>query len=334
MLAYQALRAAGLDELRRRVPLVVPWLAGRMDTLQDWNQSTVLAVEVSRLRRWYRPGLLLLGDATHTMSPVAGVGISLAIQDAAVAANVLAPRLRTRRVGVSDLAAVQRRREWAVRLLQAYQGLAQRWLLATQRDQEARIPLMLRVQARVPLRHRMGAQGTDDARKRALTSGLGIGRARPLPARRVPASLGQRRPVWSSPSWSQSPSRRASAAGRRGPAGFPESKGRPLLEDSNSDRFLQSGCKLVLVGSRELQDGSELELAADDSGDGEESGCRRRSGCRAACRSRAVDTRASCRPVELLLKQMLDWRVNFGDQTTSFLALVSRERRVTRSSPS
>jgi 2-polyprenyl-6-methoxyphenol hydroxylase-like FAD-dependent oxidoreductase len=155
---YQALRAAGLDELRRSVRRIVPWLADRTSALQDWNQAALLAVEVSHPRQWYRPGLLLLGDAAHTMSPVAGVGIGLAIQDAAEAANVLAPRLRAGRVAITDLAEVQRRREWAVRLVQAYQGVAQSWLLASQRDQAARIPIALRVQARVPLLRDLAAR--------------------------------------------------------------------------------------------------------------------------------------------------------------------------------
>jgi 2-polyprenyl-6-methoxyphenol hydroxylase-like FAD-dependent oxidoreductase len=155
---YQALRAAGLDELRCSVRRIVPWLADRTSALQDWNQAALLAVEVSHLRQWYRPGLLLLGDAAHTMSPVAGVGIGLAIQDAAEAANVLAPRLRAGRVAITDLAEVQRRREWAVRLVQAYQGVAQSWLLASQRDQAARIPIALRVQARVPLLRDLAAR--------------------------------------------------------------------------------------------------------------------------------------------------------------------------------
>src|SRR5712691_12336330 len=102
----------------------------------------MLPVESSRLRRWYRPGLLLIGDAAHTMSPVGAVGITVAIQDAAVASYVLGPRLRAGRVRVADLAAVQRRREWPVRIVQAYQQLVQGWLLATRPGAAAdRVPL-------------------------------------------------------------------------------------------------------------------------------------------------------------------------------------------------
>jgi 2-polyprenyl-6-methoxyphenol hydroxylase-like FAD-dependent oxidoreductase len=71
---YAGLRAQGLDALRRSVELRVPWLAGRSDVLRDWNQTSLLSVEVCRLRRWYRPGLLLIGDAAHTMSPAGAWG--------------------------------------------------------------------------------------------------------------------------------------------------------------------------------------------------------------------------------------------------------------------
>ena len=148
---YARLRAEGLEALRRSVAIRVPWLAGRADALRGWDQTSLLAVETCRLRRWYRPGLLLIGDAAHTMSPVGAVGITVALQDAAVASNILGPRLRAGRLAVADLAAVQRRREWAVRIVQAYQRLVQGWLLATPRGVPARrVPLGFRLQARLP----------------------------------------------------------------------------------------------------------------------------------------------------------------------------------------
>ena len=156
---YARLRAQGLEALRRSVGLRVPWLAGRTDALREWGQTSLLAVETCRLRRWYRPGLLLLGDAAHTMSPVGGVGISVALQDAAVASNVLGPRLRAGGVRVADLAAVQRRREWPVRVVQAYQGLVQGWMLSTRRGVVARrVPLGFRVLARLPFLGDLGAR--------------------------------------------------------------------------------------------------------------------------------------------------------------------------------
>jgi 2-polyprenyl-6-methoxyphenol hydroxylase-like FAD-dependent oxidoreductase len=148
---YARLRAQGLDALRRAVELRVPWLADRTALLRDWNATSLLSVEVCRLRRWYRPGLLLIGDAAHTMSPVGGVGMSEAIQDAVAASNILGPRLRAGRVSESDLAAVQRRREWPVRVVQFYQRLVQGWFIATRRGAPAdRVPLALRLKARIP----------------------------------------------------------------------------------------------------------------------------------------------------------------------------------------
>jgi 2-polyprenyl-6-methoxyphenol hydroxylase-like FAD-dependent oxidoreductase len=178
---YARLRAQGLDALRRSVALRVPWLAGRTDALRDWSQTSLLAVESCRLRRWYRPGLLLIGDAAHTMSPVGGVGISVALQDAAVASNVLGPRLRAGRVAVADLAAVQRRREWPVRIVQVYQGVVQGWLLGTRRGAAARrVPLGFRLQARLPILGDLGA--------RILGLGAWPVRLRPAPVP-IPAAL-------------------------------------------------------------------------------------------------------------------------------------------------
>src|SRR5262249_52562526 len=122
---YTRLRSQGVDALRRSVELRVPWLADRTEALRDWRQTSLLSVEVCRLRRWYQPGLLLIGDAAHTMSPIGGVGISEAIQDAVVASNVLGPRFRAGHIRESDLAAVQRRRGWPVRIVQGYQRLVQ-----------------------------------------------------------------------------------------------------------------------------------------------------------------------------------------------------------------
>ncbi|HEY1292723.1 MAG TPA: FAD-dependent monooxygenase [Chloroflexota bacterium] len=85
--SYQRLRAAGITELRLRVDRLLPWLADRTSQLKDWRQTSLLSVESRRVRRWYRPSLLLIGDAAHVMSPIGGVGINLAIQDAVVTAK-------------------------------------------------------------------------------------------------------------------------------------------------------------------------------------------------------------------------------------------------------
>src|SRR5258708_32535529 len=107
------------------------------------------------------------------MSPVAPVGFTVAIQAAAVASNLLAPRLRAGRVRVADLTAVQRRREWPVRIVQAYQQLMQDWMMATRRgDGAGRMPLGYRVQQRIPFLRHLGAR----------IFGLGVGTVRPNPA--------------------------------------------------------------------------------------------------------------------------------------------------------
>jgi len=127
---FPEVRARGIGAFRSDVAATVPLLADRVDALESWERTALLRVEVSRLRRWYRPGLLFLGDAAHAMSPVGMVGINLAIQDAACAAERLAGPLRAGRVRERDLRAVQRRRAPSVRLVQALQALIHRRILA------------------------------------------------------------------------------------------------------------------------------------------------------------------------------------------------------------
>jgi len=152
--SYREFRARGLEALKDSIAAVAPELGEpsgnlrrRVDALQDWSQIAFLSVEASRCRRWYRPGLLLIGDAAHAMSPVGGVGINYAIQDAVVAANVLSTPLQEGHVQLRDLAAVQRRREWPTRIIQAFQALVQQRLIAQALDPEQsfRLPLFLRL---------------------------------------------------------------------------------------------------------------------------------------------------------------------------------------------
>ena len=126
---YQEIHAAGLEKLRSDIAKLMPELAERMQAMTAWKQISVLSVESSRLRRWYRPGLLLIGDAAHVMSPVGGVGINYAIQDAVETANILADDLKMGKARTTKLAEVQRKREWPTRLIQGFQGIIQKQVL-------------------------------------------------------------------------------------------------------------------------------------------------------------------------------------------------------------
>ncbi|MCK7626024.1 FAD-dependent oxidoreductase [Streptomyces sp. RS10V-4] len=119
-----ARRAAGLPAFRAGYAAAAPWLGDRMGALASWDEVRLLDVRLDRLRRWHRPGLLCLGDAAHAMSPVFGIGINLAVQDAVAAARHLVGPLRAGRVGLGDVRAVQRRRWPTAALTQALQRTA------------------------------------------------------------------------------------------------------------------------------------------------------------------------------------------------------------------
>ena len=148
-----ALQAAGLPRFRASVAELVPFLADRVGELTGWEDVRLLRVQVNRLRRWFRPGLLCIGDAAHAMSPVGGVGINLAVHDAVAAANRLAGPLRDGTVSSRHLAAVQLRRMLPTMVIQRGQRTIQdRFLsplLAGRRS--ARPPLVLRVLRRYPV---------------------------------------------------------------------------------------------------------------------------------------------------------------------------------------
>jgi 2-polyprenyl-6-methoxyphenol hydroxylase-like FAD-dependent oxidoreductase len=127
---YERLRAAGLDAFRSDLATLEPALADRVGELASWSDVSVLDVRVDRLRRWHRPGLLCIGDAAHAMSPVGGVGINLAVQDAVAAANLLVRPLRTGTLSERDLARVQRRRALPTAVTQAGQRAIHRRIVA------------------------------------------------------------------------------------------------------------------------------------------------------------------------------------------------------------
>jgi 2-polyprenyl-6-methoxyphenol hydroxylase-like FAD-dependent oxidoreductase len=154
----EAVRGRGVDALRQSLLALSPWLGGRVDELKDWDaQVKLLTVTVDRLRDWARPGLLCIGDAAHAMSPIGGVGINLAVQDAVAAARLLAGPLRDHALDLAALRRVQRRREWPVRVVQRMQITMQDKLIAPllASDKPVRMPWFLRVVDRVPLLRRI-----------------------------------------------------------------------------------------------------------------------------------------------------------------------------------
>jgi 2-polyprenyl-6-methoxyphenol hydroxylase-like FAD-dependent oxidoreductase len=127
---FDAVKRRGLDAFRAEVARVAPFLRDRVAELAEWDDVKLLTVAVERLRRWYRPGLLCIGDAAHAMSPIGGIGINLAIQDAVAAANILAEPLRSGAAAVDRLRAVQRRRELPTRLTQRAQVFIQNRIIS------------------------------------------------------------------------------------------------------------------------------------------------------------------------------------------------------------
>jgi 2-polyprenyl-6-methoxyphenol hydroxylase-like FAD-dependent oxidoreductase len=114
-----------IADFRRTILALSPWLGERVNELKSWDDVKLLTVALDRLPQWYRPGLLCIGDAAHAMSPIGGVGINLAIQDAVAAANILAEPLRAGTVTLDHLARIQKRREWPTRVTQAFQRIIQ-----------------------------------------------------------------------------------------------------------------------------------------------------------------------------------------------------------------
>ncbi|MEK7761366.1 MAG: FAD-dependent oxidoreductase [Nitrospirota bacterium] len=155
------LEAQGLPAFRETVGRLAPFMADRVDEIKSWEPVKLLTVQVDRLRDWYRPGVLCIGDAAHAMSPIGGVGINLAIQDAVAAANLLADPLRRGGVTPADLRLVQERRVWPTQMTQRMQLLLQDRVIKTVLAGEgplvppwplwliARFPFLRRIPARL-----------------------------------------------------------------------------------------------------------------------------------------------------------------------------------------
>lgn len=151
---YQELHAQGVESVRKTMIEIEPRLAKNVESLTDWHQFSLLSVESGRCPVWHKPGLLLIGDAAHVMSPVGGVGINYAIQDAVVAANVLTGPLKQGSVDDSALAKIQREREWPTRVIQAMQSALQKNVIAgvlTAQQRPTGVPWPIRLLTRIPI---------------------------------------------------------------------------------------------------------------------------------------------------------------------------------------
>jgi 2-polyprenyl-6-methoxyphenol hydroxylase-like FAD-dependent oxidoreductase len=177
----EALRQKGLPAFREAIASAAPFLRARTEELKTWDDIKLLTVEVDHLRQWWRSGLLCLGDSAHAMSPVGGVGINLAIQDAVAAANILAQPLLDGTLGNDRLRAVQERREFPTRMTQRIQVFAHKRILApalSGQKQIRRLPLALRLLQWFPRLRRIPARvigmGFRPEHVRTTDSGRGL----------------------------------------------------------------------------------------------------------------------------------------------------------------
>lgn len=183
--SFKQLQAAGIDALRQSIATIAPELADRVHEVKDWKDVALLSVASDRLKRWWKPGLLLIGDAAHVMSPAGGNGINYAVMDAVAAANILTEPLKAGNVGPSDLAAVQRRRVWPTWVIQTIvSGIQDRVInRALDPGSAFQLPAILRL----PILRRLPIVRDLPARMMAF----GIRREHVRPALRAPAQTVQ-----------------------------------------------------------------------------------------------------------------------------------------------
>jgi 2-polyprenyl-6-methoxyphenol hydroxylase-like FAD-dependent oxidoreductase len=149
---YKALREQGIEHFHQVIKTLSPELAGVVTEIKDWSEMAILSVVTGRVEQWYRDGLILIGDAAHIMSPVGGVGINYAIQDAVATVNQLAGPLLEERLIVTDLAEVQKRREKAVSIIQGFQSFIQKRIIADalKSDKDFEPPLPMKIISKLP----------------------------------------------------------------------------------------------------------------------------------------------------------------------------------------
>ena len=178
------LKARGIESFRDQLVRLVEYFRGRVHELNSWDDISLLAVKVDRLETWYKPGLLCIGDAAHAMSPIGGVGINLAVQDAVAAANILAAPFAAGPPPISALQQVQRRREYPTRITQRIQVLVQNRVISRvlAAESELRVPTVLKLMQRWPWLRRIPARA------------IGMG-ARPEHVRTPQIFLRQKDPV-------------------------------------------------------------------------------------------------------------------------------------------
>ena len=158
---FDEIRRGGIDALRADIVQMNPFLKDRVSELRDWDDVKLLTVQVNRLREWYRPGLLCIGDAAHAMSPIAGVGINLAVQDAVAAARILIPEFRRGpSIPIEALRRVQERRELPTRITQRVQLLIQNNIIKRVLGSAGRMkpPLVVRALGAIPVLQRIPAR--------------------------------------------------------------------------------------------------------------------------------------------------------------------------------
>ena len=158
--AFDSVKAAGLPAFWESLLRIAPFLGERVEEVKGWEQVKLLSIQINRLRQWYKPGLLCIGDAAHAMSPAGGVGINYAIQDAVATANLLAEALREHKVTDALLAQVQERREFPVRIVQSLQAKAHNASVNfLGRPVKAKAPWQMRAFFRIPGLERLMARG-------------------------------------------------------------------------------------------------------------------------------------------------------------------------------